>query len=53
MKTYIIDVRYYINVENEEELQDQLREMGISSNEYYGGYDIVDVEETDVEELEL
>lgn len=45
MKTYVIDVRYYIQAENEEELKEQLREMDISNNEYYGGYSIEDVED--------
>lgn len=50
MKTYLIDVRYIINAENEEELQKELLNMEISSNEYYGGYDIVDMYEEYEEE---
>ena len=44
MKTYAIDVRYYIQAENEEELNEMLENTGIKYNEYYCGYDIVNVE---------
>ena len=45
MKTYVIDVRYYISAENEDKLNKMLEDMGVKDNEYYGGYDIVDTEE--------
>ena len=45
MKTYVLDVRYYIQADDEDELNEILDNMGVRSNEYYGGYDIVDVEE--------
>lgn len=45
MKTYILDVRYYIPVDDENELNEILDDMGVKGNEYYGGYDVVDVEE--------
>lgn len=47
-KVYSLDVRYYIYANNDEELEQILDDMGISSNEYYGGHDVVEVE--DVEE---
>lgn len=50
MKTYVLDVRCYVQAENEDELNDVLKNTGISYSEYYGGYNIVDVEENnDVE----
>lgn len=45
MKTYVLDVRYYIQADNENELNEILDDMGVKSSEYYGGYDIVDAEE--------
>lgn len=45
MKTYVLDVRYYIQAENENELQEELRNIGISNSEYYNGYEIVSVED--------
>lgn len=45
MKTYTIDARYYIQAENEEDLDNLLGDMGIYDNEYYGGYEIVSEEE--------
>lgn len=45
MKTYVIDVRYYISAENGDELNKVLEDVGIKDSEYYGGYDIVDIEE--------
>ena len=50
MKTYVLDVRYYIQAENEDDLKEELRNLGISNSEYYGGYEIIDTE--DVEDLE-
>ena len=47
MKIYAIDVRYYIPAESEANVDKALNEMGISGNEYYGGYAIV--EETESE----
>jgi len=52
MKTYVLDVRCYVQAENEDELKDVLKNTGISYSEYYGGYNIVDVEENDVPDLE-
>ena len=45
MKTYVLDVRYYIQAEDEDELNEILNDIGVKSSEYYGGYDIVDEEE--------
>ena len=45
MKTYVLDGRYYIQAENEDELQEELKNIGISNNEYYGGYEVVSVED--------
>ena len=45
MKTYVIDVRYYIPAENDNELNRVLEDMGIKNNEYYGGYDISNIED--------
>lgn len=47
MKTYVIDVRYYISTENEDKLNKILEDMGVKDSEYYGGYNIVDTEEDD------
>ena len=49
-KTYIVDVRYYIPADNDDELCEMMK--GLSYNEYYGGYDVVEVEENDDEENE-
>ena len=45
MKTYIIDVRYYIPADDEDELYQALKEIGIVDSEYYGGYEVIEVEE--------
>ena len=45
MKTYIIDVMYCIQADDEADLEKELRNIGISNNEYYGGYEIVDIED--------
>ena len=45
MKTYVLDVRYYIQADDEKELNEILDDMGVKGSEYYGGYDIVDTEE--------
>lgn len=45
MKTYIINVRYYIPADGIDDLENTLKETGISDSEYYGGYDIDEVEE--------
>lgn len=45
MKTYIIDVRYYIPAEDIDELEEILDEAGISSSEYAGGYELIDIED--------
>ena len=45
MKVYAIDVRYYIQAENGAELEEVLEQTGIKYNEYYCGYDVVDIEE--------
>lgn len=46
MKTYTVDVRYYIQAENEDDLFEQLKQEGIIYSEYYGGYyEIIDIEE--------
>lgn len=45
MKVYAIDVRYYIQADDESELNKVLDETGIVYNEYYCGYEIVDIEE--------
>ena len=47
-KTYVVDVRYYIPADDEDDLCHIMKEM--SYNEYYGGYDVVEVEESDDEE---
>ena len=48
MKTYAIDVRYYIQAESEEELKEKLRKIGISNNKYYGGYYSIEYIEEDI-----
>lgn len=45
MKTYVINVRYYIPAEDDDELDQVLEDTGIKDNEYYGGYDIENIEE--------
>lgn len=45
MKTYAIDIRYYVNAENEQELNEVLKGDGVFYSEYYCGYKIVDVED--------
>lgn len=50
MKMYAIDVRYYVPADNDDELYRIMNNMGISHNEYYGGYDIVDIEEEEWED---
>ena len=45
MKTYVIDIRYYISADNEEDVKKTLDEDGVCYSEYYGGYKIVDIEE--------
>lgn len=50
MKVYAIDVRYYIPANDDDELYKVVNNMGISHSEYYGGYDVVDVEEEDDDE---
>ena len=47
MKTYVIDVRYYIPASNDDELNRILDDMEIKDSEYFGGCDIVDTEETE------
>ena len=43
MKTYIINVMYCIQADNEADLEKQIED--ICYNEYYGGYEIVDIED--------
>ena len=45
MKTYVIDVRYYIPAEDTKEFNETLEKSGIIDSEYYGGYELVEVEE--------
>ena len=45
MKTYAIDVRYYIQADDENELDEILDVTGVIYNEYYCGYKIVDIED--------
>ena len=45
MRMYVVDVRYYIPADNDDELNKVLDDMEIRNSEYYGGYDIVDTEE--------
>ena len=45
MKTYVIDVRYYIPANDDEEFNEILDKSGIIDSEYYGGYCMVEVEE--------
>ncbi len=42
-KIYVIDVRYYIPANDEDELYEIMKEM--SYNENYGGYELIEVEE--------
>lgn len=44
-KIYAIDARFYIQADDEEELNEILDEIGVAYNEYCCGYSIVDVEE--------
>ena len=46
-KTYVIDVRFYIQADNDDELEGVLKATGINDSEYYGGYEIVEIEEDD------
>jgi hypothetical protein len=46
-KTYVIDIWYYIPTDN---LDKFISESGISDSEYYGGYELVEVEEDEEEE---
>lgn len=41
MKTYVINVRYYISTDD---IGKALNDIGITDSEYYGGYEIVEVE---------
>ena len=50
MKVYAIDVRNYIPANDDDELYKVVNNMGISHSEYYGGYDVVDVEEEEDDE---
>jgi hypothetical protein len=52
MKTYAIEVTYYIQAEDESDLDETLYDIGIKDSEYYGGYYIKDVEEMEVDEEE-
>ena len=52
MKTYVVDVRYYIPAENSDKFNNVLEDMGIKDSEYYGGYDIVGIEDDESEEDE-
>lgn len=45
MKTYVIDVRYYIPAKDNDEFNRVLEEANINNSEYYGGYTIEDIEE--------
>ena len=49
-KVYAIDVRYYIQADDENELKETLYETGIPYDEYYGGYHIAFVEDDEEEE---
>ena len=49
-KIYVINVKYYIQADDIDELEDVLKSTGISDSEYYGGYDIEDIEEDEEEE---
>lgn len=44
MKTYVIDVTFYIPADDTYELDRVLEETGIK-NEYYGGYSIEEIED--------
>lgn len=50
MKTYTVEVVYYIQAESEEELDEMLEDMEIKNNEYYGGYEIVDEDDEEEDE---
>jgi hypothetical protein len=52
MKTYVINVKYYIPAEDNDEFNRILEETNISNSEYYGGYELVEVE-TEDEETEV
>lgn len=52
MKMYAVDVRYYIPANDDDELYRVMNNMGISHSEYYGGYDIADIEYEEDEEEE-
>jgi hypothetical protein len=53
MKMYAIDVRYYIPADDVDELNKVLDDMEVTNSEYYGGYDIADIEEDESEEEEV
>lgn len=44
-KMYVVDVRFYIPANDTEELKKVLGDMDFNG-ECYGGYEIVDIEET-------
>lgn len=43
-KNYIVNIKYHINANDENQLEELLKEMNISNNEYYKGYNIVGIE---------
>lgn len=45
MKTYCVQVTYFIPAEDEDELDKVLEDIGATTSEYYGAHDVLGFEE--------
>ena len=50
MKMYKVSVVYYIPADDSDDLDSTMYNAGITSSEYYGHHDVVDVEEYEEDE---